>query len=689
MKKKLLLCLTLLLFCSTSCITKKSNATSSGNSNVTSAISNSSSSQVISQTEINPPAISSSTDYDSTKEIRVNLSENSTVVNNNGFVVIEENTIWILGEGVYILSGTLNGQIIVSAPEQKVEIELQGASITSSSVCPFLIYDADSCEISAKSGTTNSITDLRGSEVDEFSAALYANCDLKIKGKGTLNVENNFNNGIHTKDDLEIKNVTLNAKAVNNTLKGNDSLTIESGTISAISTKGDTLKTDNTSLSSKGNQRGTITISGGTLNLYAACDCIDASYNVVINNEPIINCFTESYSSYSEEVAAKNDSILYLRASNSLSSYKFGINLTLSDDSTKLVYAAAITGFTNPKYKYYSFEYPDNVKYMQVYVLESSATSIDSYVYKSEMVNPSDSQNCITVSLSSSSITLGWTTYNTTSSGGGPGGGMQEGNPDKAEYSCKGIKAQNLIDISGGEISIKSHDDAIHATGNVALENGETSLGNVLISGGNIQIYSDDDGVHGDNEVTISGGLVNITKSYEGVEGNIITFNGGVTQIVSSDDGINASEFNVTPYIYFKAGVVYVDASGDGIDSNGSIEMSGGYVIAQGPSSSGNGVLDYDKTFIGTGGYLLAIGKSGMNQSITASGNGKSLTKSISTTTSSYVALNVDGVNMLILKVTRSSLDYCVALYEGTSVSINVTTSISEALTDNLYYANN
>lgn len=316
----------------------------------------------------------------------------------------------------------------------------------------------------------------------------------------------------------------------------------------------------------------------------------------------------------------------------------------------------------------------------QTIITPPSATPSPTYDYSKQIIiKLGDNQNCISVTLANSSLNLGWTTYNTTSSGGRPGGngGMQEGNLDKAEYSCKGIKAQNVISIFGGDITIKSHDDAIHASGNVVLENLETSLGNVLISGGNISIYSDDDGVHADNEVTISGGLVNITKSYEGVEGNIITFNGGVTQIVSSDDGINATEFNATPYIYFKGGVIYLDASGDGIDSNGSIEMNGGYVIAQGPSSSGNGVLDYDKTFTATGGYLLAIGKSGMNQGVVASGNAKSLTKSISSNTSSYVSLNVDGVNMLILKVTRSSMDYCVASYEGTSASINITTSIS------------
>ena len=112
---------------------------------------------------------------------------------------------------------------------------------------------------------------------------------------------------------IEIKNLTLNVKAVNNALKGNDSLTIESGNITAISTKGDSLKTTNTDISAKGNQRGDITILGGVLNLYAACDCIDAAYNVIIQNDPVINCYTDSFSDYSEEVSSTSSKILYLK----------------------------------------------------------------------------------------------------------------------------------------------------------------------------------------------------------------------------------------------------------------------------------------------------------------------------------------------------------------------------------------
>ncbi|MGM9971426.1 MAG: carbohydrate-binding domain-containing protein [Anaeroplasmataceae bacterium] len=639
---------------------------------------------------LTPPEASASSDYDATKDIIINMSSSTTVDNNNGYVCLEDNVIWILGEGLYTLTGNFHGSVIVSAPDAEVEITLNNATITSSNSCPLLIYEASKCEISAKVDTINKVEDLR-EESTGYNAAIYATCDLKLKGKGSLTVTNKYNNGVHTKDDLEIKNLSLNVTAVNNALKGNDSLTIESGNIVAISTKGDSLKTDNSDISSKGNQRGTITISGGSLDLYAACDCIDASYDVLILNNPVINCYTDSYSNYSEEVSATSASTLYLRISSTISSYRYAILYTLDNNETKFVNATAISSMGGPRREtYLSLDKPSNAVALTVYAYSSTTTtnSTVDYLYKSECVSVNTSYDCLNVSKASDALTLSWSTYTTMQGPGGmnPGGGIEDGNPDKSDYSCKGIKADNIINISGGTITIKSHDDAIHANGDVTLENGSVGLGNVLISGGVVSIYCDDDGIHADNILTIDGGVIDISNSYEGIEANIININGGTTSLISSDDGVNASYFNQTPSINITGGVLYLNASGDGLDSNGNIVMTGGYVLAIGPTNSGNGVLDYDGSFKATGGYLLAIGASGMNQSVTASGSAKSSTKTISTSVGSYVALNVDGEDILIIKVLKSSQNYCVYSYTGSSATVSVSTSTDKTLVNDLYY---
>jgi hypothetical protein len=206
------------------------------------------------------------------------------------------------------------------------------------------------------------------------------------------------------------------------------------------------------------------------------------------------------------------------------------------------------------------------------------------------------------------------------SSGGGFGGRGMGGNPNKTDESAKGLKAGVDLTITGGEIQISSLDDALHS--NVRI----------TINGGDILLASGDDGVHGDDVLTINGGVLNITQSYEGLESVIITINDGNIRIVASDDGINASSGNggaaaggmpgLGPgifesgdnYLYVNGGYIAMDAMGDGLDINGPIEMTGGVVIVNGPTSNNNGALDYAGAFNITGGFLVAVGSSGMAQ---------------------------------------------------------------------------
>lgn len=192
--------------------------------------------------------------------------------------------------------------------------------------------------------------------------------------------------------------------------------------------------------------------------------------------------------------------------------------------------------------------------------------------------------------------------------------------------SMKGIKATNNIAITGGTFGITSTDDAIHSNANVA------------VSGGTFTIASSDDGVHADTTLVIDDCNMTISKSYEGLESNVITVNGGTISVTASDDGLNAAGGNDgssmgerpgrNPFsqsnsgssgIKITGGTLRVYATGDGIDANGSITMTGGDVIVEGPTNDGNGALDYDGSFAVSGGTLLAVGSSGMAQSVTSS----------------------------------------------------------------------
>ena len=63
-------------------------------------------------------------------------------------------------------------------------------------------------------------------------------------------------------------------------------------------------------------------------------------------------------------------------------------------------------------------------------------------------------------------------------------------------------------------------------------------------------------------------------------------------------------------------GVISVSASGDGVDVNGDLEMTGGELYVNGPESGGDGALDYDGSFTLTGGTVAAVGSAGMAQGV-------------------------------------------------------------------------
>ena len=444
----------------------------------------------------------------------------------------------------------------------------------------------------------------------------------------------------------------------------------------AISSSGDAIKTTNSDISSKGNQRGTVTINGGTVKLYAAFDGIDASYDVVITNSPNLTINTDSYSEYSSEISNTQTSNFYLRLDNYITNAT--ITATLSDGSTKTIKGTSISsGFGR---SYLSFALPSDITSYKITATVSGTT------YQTDNMNLNTRYDCIYISLRNGNLLTSYETYQTTTRPGigGPGGmgghgGMNDGNSNKSDYSSKGIKADNTITIDSGDIVISSHDDGIHANADVTLENGSTGLGNISISGGDLEIVSDDDGIHADYKLDITGGYIVIKESYEAIEGNIITFDGGVVEANASDDGINATNKIEDAYIYFKSGTVYVNASGDGLDSNGYIVMTGGNVIAIGPTDGGNGVLDFDNTFKMTGGNLLLAGCSGMDQKPTlASGVSGSVMRQ-SNTYGRYLTLTVDSKLTLELYVSKNNINYIIYAGYGksSSVSINSTSSFS------------
>lgn len=553
-----------------------------------------------------------------TGEFSITSTDGSTITQNDSVYTITQ-------AGEYTVTGLLSeGQIVVNADDNaEITIVLNGTSITCSNGSPIYIKNADNVKIKSEENTYNCIVDARA-EADDNSdnsssengnAAIYAACDLKLVGKGALSVTGNYNNGIQSKDDISIKNVTIKVNAINNAIKGNDEVAIESGEIIAISRKGDGIKTSNSSLSTKEKQKGNVIISGGNIDIYAACDGIDAAYGVDVSGDGNLNIYTDTYSDYSEAVAADT-------SGSSASSSGFSIS-NPSSSASNPGSSASNPGSSNQN-QGSSSKSSSNATMMTYITTANTDNQNNSRVgtppdmnnaqNNGNMGNPPDMNNSSSNSDNNPDMKGNFGGRNRAANG--MPGNNSSGNSSKKSYSTKGIKAESEINISGAAINISSTDDGILANSDSGvLETGEDGKGIISISGGTITISTGDDGIHADKELNITDGYINVLTSYEGLEAITINISGGQSFVYAADDGINActGDGTSTPLINITGGYVDVTTGSgdtDGIDSNGNYTQSGGMVLVKGGSSSGqvSGSIDVDGNITITGGTCVALG---------------------------------------------------------------------------------
>lgn len=210
--------------------------------------------------------------------------------------------------------------------------------------------------------------------------------------------------------------------------------------------------------------------------------------------------------------------------------------------------------------------------------------------------------------------------------GDGPQRQMFESEQTSSEddsTSMKGLKAAGDLTIVSGTFQIDSADDAVHANASITVR------------GGTFDITTGDDGMHADDTLTITDGTIAISESYEELEALHVDIQGGNITLTSSDDGLNAAggtdasgteggrdgmfggggmSASSGGTITISGGILNINASGDGIDANGTIEITGGYTVVCGPTQGDTATLDYDAAASISGGTFIGTGASGMAQ---------------------------------------------------------------------------
>ena len=215
---------------------------------------------------------------DTSSETAIDLS-NPTATDG---VTVEDGTLTITKAGTYKLSGEYQGQIKVeTADSDAVRLVLDNANITNSSGAALNVVNADEVILYSASGTTNTISDgadYTATGEDDPDAVVYSKADLTIAGEGTLKVNGNHEDGIHTSDGLVIASGTLEVNAANTGIKGKDYVDILGGTIN-VTAQQDGIKSTNDTDEGKGWTR----LSNGTVTVNAGDDGFKASRVVEIS----------------------------------------------------------------------------------------------------------------------------------------------------------------------------------------------------------------------------------------------------------------------------------------------------------------------------------------------------------------------------------------------------------------------
>ena len=235
---------------------------------------------------------------------------------------------------------------------------------------------------------------------------------------------------------------------------------------------------------------------------------------------------------------------------------------------------------------------------------------------------------------------------------------------DKDISSSAGINCDGDAVISGAEISCKSSGTAgkgISVDGTLAITN---STINVITTGKQYTYGSLDSsakGIKAEGNLTINSGTINVmTTGGDGSEGieskSTLTVNDGDVSIYSYDDCMNVGTATTTKGIVINGGNIYCYSSAnDGIDSNGTISITGGVIVTSGTTSPEEGI-DCDGSGLSiTGGTMISVGgtcdttpstSSSKQATVIYSGSGSSST--------TYTITKSDGTHVMSYTVPRT-----------------------------------
>lgn len=518
-----------------------------------------SSNELFSERDLNP-------DY-SNPTAEIVLNGDSAEVNGNG-VSINGSTVTITGEGIYLINGTLDdGQIIVDADKNKVQLVLDNATINCSNSSAIYVASAKKTFITLADGSKNYISDgsvyeFADSAENEPDAAIFSKDSLTLNGNGELEVTGNYNDGIRSKDDIVITGGKITVNAVDNAVKGKDYVAVADGDLTLTAGGNGINSSNNTDAS-----MGFVYIEGGTFNITSGGGSSEST-----------KVHTNDFGGFGKGGNFGGDG--------------FGRRDDFDGERPEMP-----DGFEN--FNPNDFQRPDDFKQ------ENLAYTADSE--SSENTNSETSTKGIKAD---GEINIVGGTFNINSADDAVHSNtdviVSEGSLI-IDSGNKGIHADSKIDINGGIVSVVN-----------SYEGLEASV--ININNGTVEVNATDDGFNASDGVTSQAGMGTYSDNI------VVNITGGTVCVNADGDGLDSNG-----NIYISEGTVIINGSENGgngaLDSNGEIIVTGGIVLAAGmsemaeypsESSAQNCVsATFDSTF--DGGTLVTLSDDSGNEIISFS----------------------------------------------------------------------
>lgn len=617
---------------------------------------------------------------DSWKENLGTIDMTSMEVSGSG-ISVEGKTVYIAEGGDFEVSGkTENGMILVNTDE-KVKLRLSGVEITNSDGPAIYFENTEKGYITLTDETDNVLTDSEQYNYEDASAPLFCDDDLEIKGYGSLVINANYKHGIAGDDDIKIENgnITINSK-IGDGIHAKCGIKISGGTLD-ITSAGDGIQSGEWNVS----------VDGAEINITTTGE-ITSSRN---NNIGFNNNFEEN-----EQQAGRIDFDTNASPENrrNNSNEKGGMPQILNDIDTSLFENMTVDEVT------------EKLKSM----VENGEIIIDGVIGGTQQTQDEDvSSN----DKSSKGLKAEEDIY------------INSGiiNIHSTDHS---VHSGDITEINGGELNIYSEDGkGISAHGNLNINSGDINIeystegieskAEMTIDGGDIRIISTDDGLNagGTRSNSMEHGAMDSSIILERLADRIVNGNnsqqnnitpefatGDTEQFNRRQDAIPdegnspaenrqiAPNFNNRPgnfggqrtdtdnnghSITINDGYICIDAMADAIDSNGFLEINGGTIILNGPTSGGDSPLDTDGSMWINGGYIVAVGSNGMLEIPSDDSKQNVLAVSLSEAVQKETIINIknsSGENIMTFKPTK---EYQALIFSSPELSLDETYTVS------------